>query len=203
MCCFIKHWLPISIILPAFIAHDSSKKNFLSLTLPWNESELERQDQLLILSLCLLTNLLWVGVQATSEVTRFFCVSLWTLGFLYIWLFASTVLRSSVFSSSGAAWAEPSVSSGGLMRFGASRAAESARVDAKRVVSEPHVRKVFQAGWAGQLYCAWSNRRARFQWAAVDAATGRSPVVVIRGMLRGKYKLQWVSVDCNCKEFYC
>ena len=123
---------------------------------------------------------------------------------LFVYLIASTVLRSSVFSLSGAAWAElPSVSCGGLMRFGASRAAESARVDAKRVVSEPHVRKVFQAGWAGQLYCAWSNRRARFQWAAVDAATGRSPVVVIRGMLRGKYKLQWVSVDCNCKEFYC
>lgn len=40
------------------------------------------------------------------------------------------------------------------MRFGASRAAESARVDAKRVVSEPHVRRVFQAGQAGQLYHA-------------------------------------------------
>ena len=37
------------------------------------------------------------------------------------------------------------------MRFGTSRAAESARIDEKRVVSGPHVREVFQAGWAGQL----------------------------------------------------
>ena len=40
------------------------------------------------------------------------------------------------------------------MRFGTSRAAESARIDEKRVVPEPHVRTVFQAGRAGQLYRA-------------------------------------------------
>lgn len=61
-----------------------------------------------------------------------------------------------MFSLFGAAWAE-SVALSKLWRVdevGTSRAAESARIGEKRVVSEPHVRTVFQAGRAGQLYRA-------------------------------------------------